>query len=136
MESKEIARKIGEILSARQEELGVSLRQIEESSGVSRMSVSRILAGQPSMSADKLIDVARALKLEAWKVWKQAEEELQAENLTPAPISELPIPPQPTQEELETLLAEADTAAAARDIPKGLENLNEDWTRQDLDWPE
>lgn len=68
--------RVGQILTDRATELGWSLRKIEEESSVSRMSVQRILAGSPTASANKIIDVAHALGLRAWKVMEQAEREL------------------------------------------------------------
>lgn len=68
--------RMGQILTDRATELGWSLRKIEEESSVSRMSVQRILAGSPTASANKIIDVAHALGLRAWKVMAQAEREL------------------------------------------------------------
>lgn len=76
MENAKLFEKIGEILAARQAELRLSLRQIENLSGVSRMSVSRILNGNPATSIEKLVSVAQALDLKIWKVIQQAEKEL------------------------------------------------------------
>lgn len=76
MENSELFEAIGKILTSRQVELGLSLRQIENLSGVSRMSVSRILDGNPAASTERLISVSRALGLKAWKVMQQAEKEI------------------------------------------------------------
>lgn len=76
MEDAGLFKKIGEILASRQTELGLSLRQIENLSGVSRMSVSRILNGNPAASIEKLVSVAQALDLKIWKVIQQAEKEV------------------------------------------------------------
>lgn len=105
-------------------------RMLSETQNLTLAYLEKVCKGL-GVRASELVKTAELLVIE-----RQYEAEHQKRQAQPAPISDLPIPPQPTQEELEALLAEADIAAAARDIPKGLENLGEDWTRQDLDWPE
>lgn len=69
-----LTRQIAKILADRQAELGLSLRQIEEKSGVTRMSVSRILSGSSAMPLDKMEAVSIALGLVPWQVMRAAEE--------------------------------------------------------------
>lgn len=75
---------IARILRARHEELGLSLRQLEDMSGVSRMTISRTLKGDNAVGIDSFMLIANALGLEAWKVYKQAEDQLRA---TPPVVS-------------------------------------------------
>lgn len=76
MGDDKITRNVARILAARQAELGVSLRQIEEMSGVTRMSACRILAGESAIPLSKFEDMARALGLIPWQVMREAEESL------------------------------------------------------------
>ena len=74
MGDDKITRNVARILAARQAELGVSLRQIEEMSGVTRMSACRILAGESAIPLSKFEDMARALGLIPWQVMREAEQ--------------------------------------------------------------
>lgn len=62
------------ILAERRDELGISLRQIEEKSGVNYMTVKRVLDGTREMRMDDFQAIANALGLSAWRVVQQAEE--------------------------------------------------------------
>lgn len=73
MDGDVITRNVAKILADRQIKLGLSLRQIEEKSGVTRMSASRILSGESAMPLDKFEAVARALDLVPWQVMRDAE---------------------------------------------------------------
>lgn len=77
MGDDKITRNVARILAARQAELGVSLRQIEEMSGVTRMSACRILAGESAIPLSKFEDMARALGLIPWQVMREAERSLE-----------------------------------------------------------
>ena len=77
MGDDKITRNVARILAARQAELGVSLRQIEEMSGVTRMSACRILAGESAIPLSKFEDMARALGLIPWQVMREAEQSLE-----------------------------------------------------------
>lgn len=77
MDGDVITRNVAKILADRQIKLGLSLRQIEEKSGVTRMSASRILSGESAMPLDKFEAVARALDLVPWQVMREAEQSLE-----------------------------------------------------------
>lgn len=62
------------ILAERRDELGMSLRQIEDKSGVNYMTVKRVLDGTREMRMDDFQAIAKALGLSAWRVVQQAEE--------------------------------------------------------------
>lgn len=128
---------VTQVLNEIREGMGVSISALALSCDISQPTLHRLLNAQRPMYLEQFYQICEALKVKPTAILEDAESRLAVQNTeTPSLVSHLPIPPQPTQEELETLLAEADIAAAARDIPKGLENLNEDWTRQDLDWEE
>lgn len=76
MNSSELARELGKILAKRQAELDMSLRTLSERSGVSHMTVKRTLDGDNSVSVNTFMDVAHALNLTAWRVYREAEEKL------------------------------------------------------------
>lgn len=84
-ELAEIASYLANILASKQAELNYSLRKIEEISGVSRMSVQRILNGETSIAVDKFCAISRALGLVPWQVLKQAEASLAESLLKPEP---------------------------------------------------
>lgn len=86
-ELAKIASYLANILASKQAELNYSLRKIEEISGVSRMSVQRILNGETSIAVDKFCAISRALGLVPWQVLKQAEASLAESLPKPAPLS-------------------------------------------------
>ena len=93
MGDDKITRNVARILAARQAELGVSLRQIEEMSGVTRMSACRILAGESAIPLSKFEDMARALGLIPWQVMREAERSLEEqadERSKPADVIDFP----------------------------------------------
>lgn len=93
MGDDKITRNVARILAARQAELGVSLRQIEEMSGVTRMSACRILAGESAIPLSKFEDMARALGLIPWQVMREAEQSLEEqadERSKPADVIDFP----------------------------------------------
>lgn len=85
-----LPKRVGEILAEKQREKGLSLRQLEEKSGVSRMSIKRILDGSSSASVDKMMDVAHALGLKAWRVIKEVEDEMREAELVLDPTLTYP----------------------------------------------
>ena len=66
--------RLSSILAARRDELGMSLRQVEEKSGVNYMTVKRVLEHTRDMRMDDFEAIAVALGLTPWRVVKQAEE--------------------------------------------------------------
>lgn len=75
--AERLASRIVEILASKRDELGLSLRQIEEKSGVNYMTVKRVLDGTRDMRLDDFQAISNALDLSAWRVVKQAEIDLE-----------------------------------------------------------
>lgn len=78
---------IAKILENKAAELCLSLRDIQEKSGVPHSTVARIFEGKTAIAIDKLEAISHALELKAWKVMQQAEKEI-SENTssTPSPV--------------------------------------------------
>lgn len=76
LEAIELRRITGRLLTEQQRSRGLSLRQIEEASGVSKSAVARILNAESGYYMENFDAVARALGLVPWQVYKQAEDEL------------------------------------------------------------
>lgn len=70
----ELNARVAKILSDRRDQLGLSLRQIEQKSGVNYMTVKRLLDGTREMRMDDFRAIASALGLSAWRVVQQAEQ--------------------------------------------------------------
>ena len=75
--AERLASRIVEILASKRDELGLSLRQIEEKSGVNYRTVKRVLDGTRDMRLDDFQAISNALGLSAWRVVKQAEIDLE-----------------------------------------------------------
>lgn len=84
----ELNARAAEILSDRRDHLGLSLRQIEQKSGVNYMTVKRLLDGTREMRMDDFKAIANALGLSAWRVVQQAEQD--ADTREPAPVTPFP----------------------------------------------
>lgn len=69
---------LARILSTRAAELGLSLRDIQERSGIPHSTVGRILEAKTAISLDKFEAIARALGLTPWRVMREAEDALAA----------------------------------------------------------
>ena len=63
---------LGEYLSARRNELGLSTHEVARRSGVNQAQVSRIEQGLQQPSPDTLVGMAKALDLETADVWAAA----------------------------------------------------------------
>lgn len=72
-----LAQNIGEILGRRRDEFGISNRQIALEANVSHMTVNRAIDADTSVSVDTLAAICRALRLEPWRVLREAEDALQ-----------------------------------------------------------
>lgn len=72
----EITLILSRILSQKADELGLTLRDIQEISGVSHSTIGRIFKGETAIDIDKFSAVAKALGLAPWRVFRQAEREL------------------------------------------------------------
>lgn len=70
---------IGNILRSEMLSKGLSLRQVENLSGVSKTAVARIVNAESDYNIGTFTEVAHALGLHAWKVFQQAEEKLSTE---------------------------------------------------------
>ena len=81
-ENAGITEVLARILATRAAELGLSLRDIQERSGVPHSTVGRILEAKTAISLDKFEAIARALGLTPWRVMREAEDRLAA---SPAP---------------------------------------------------
>lgn len=90
----ELNARAAEILSDRRDHLGLSLRQIEQKSGVNYMTVKRLLDGTREMRMDDFKAIANALGLSAWRVVQQAEQD--ADTREPAPVTPFPTQPERT----------------------------------------
>lgn len=73
----ELNARVAKILSDRRDQLGLSLRQIEQKSGVNYMTVKRLLDGTREMRMDDFRAIARALGLIPWQVMREAERSLE-----------------------------------------------------------
>lgn len=76
----DLTRKIGEILARKYDALEMSLRQAEDKTGLSRMTIKRMLNAETAIPLDKFETLARALGLIPWRVMRQAEDELEAQS--------------------------------------------------------
>ncbi len=74
--SQALRKEIGRIFTAKMRELGLSLRQVEALSGVSKTAVARIINAESDYYIDNFESVARALGLTPSRVLRQAEEAL------------------------------------------------------------
>lgn len=81
----ELNARVAKILSDRRDQLGLSLRQIEQKSGVNYMTVKRLLDGTREMRMDDFRAIASALGLSAWRVVQQAEQGTDARK--PVPVA-------------------------------------------------
>lgn len=79
----ELNARVAKILSDRRDQLGLSLRQIEQKSGVNYMTVKRLLDGTREMRMDDFRAIASALGLSAWRVVQQAEQGTDARKPVP-----------------------------------------------------
>lgn len=83
----ELARNIGKILGQRRNDLGMSNRQIALEAGVSHMTVNRAIDADTSVSVDTLTAICRALRLEPWRVLRQAEDSIRDHSVASDPIT-------------------------------------------------
>lgn len=105
----DLTRKIGEILARKYDALEMSLRQAEDKTGLSRMTIKRMLNAETAIPLDKFETLARALGLIPWRVMRQAEDELEAQsNVLRFPATSR----QENQREADAMLAEQRYAAS------------------------
>lgn len=118
---------LSSILAARRDELGMSLRQVEEKSGVNYMTVKRVLEHTRDMRMDDFEAIAVALGLTPWRVVKQAEEAVRnsATHYTAATIDPATYAKQ-AEAKINQLLQNNYTAAAKHHTPDPYANLGEE----------
>lgn len=105
----DLTRKIGEILARKYDALEMSLRQAEDKTGLSRMTIKRMLNAETAIPLDKFETLARALGLIPWRVMRQAEDELEAQsNVLRFPATSR----QENQREADAMIAEQRYAAS------------------------
>lgn len=129
MGDDKITRNVARILAARQAELGVSLRQIEEMSGVTRMSACRILAGESAIPLSKFEDMARALGLIPWQVMREAERSLEEqadERSKPADVIDFPHTQEENLPDFTKLAARKVTTRPEWDAIQALNDIGEE----------
>lgn len=120
----ELARNIGKILDQRRNDLGMSNRQIALEAGVSHMTVNRAIDADTSVSVDTLTAICRALRLEPWRVLRQAEGAIQT--LTPAATIDPATYAKQAEAKINQLLQNNYTAAAKHHTPDPYANLGEE----------
>jgi transcriptional regulator with XRE-family HTH domain len=91
--AEKLTSRIVEILSTRRDELDMSLRQIEDKSGVNYMTVKRVLDGTRGMRVEDFQAIANALGLTASRIVKQAELDFEAGKLDTPASAESPTEP-------------------------------------------
>lgn len=110
----ELNARVAKILSDRRDQLGLSLRQIEQKSGVNYMTVKRLLDGTREMRMDDFRAIANALGLSAWRVVQQAEQGTDTHKPVPVILTE---PDRPAIREAERSLEEqADERSKPADV--------------------
>lgn len=120
----ELARNIGKILGQRRNDLGMSNRQIALEAGVSHMTVNRAIDADTSVSVDTLTAICRALRLEPWRVLRQAEDAIQT--LTPAATIDPATYAKQAEAKLAALHETRLQAAAKHHTPDPYANLGEE----------
>lgn len=108
IEAREVNRAASAILATAKEDQGISLRTIEDRSGVKHLRVMRALNCEQPMTVDDLEAIASALGLVGWQVMQEAECEVEsmraaggASPVESASASVTAIHPAPSATELE-----------------------------------
>lgn len=117
-----LAQNIGRILGARRDELGTSNRQVALEAGVSHMTVNRAIDADTSISVDTLASICRALRLEPWRVLREAEDSIRDHSVASDPITYA----EQAEAKLNQLLQSNYTPAAKEHHPDPYANLGEE----------
>lgn len=129
----ELNARAAKILSDRRDQLGLSLRQIEQKSGVNYMTVKRLLDGTREMRMDDFMAIANALELSAWRVVQQAEREAEQsleeqadERPTPANVIDFPRAQEENLPDFTKLAARKVTHRPNWEASQALNNIGEE----------
>ena len=117
----ELNARVAKILSDRRDQLGLSLRQIEQKSGVNYMTVKRLPDGTREMRMDDFRAIASALGLSAWRVVQQAEQG--TDTRKPVPVT------REAERSLEEQADERSKPADVVDFPRAREEDLPDFTK-------